>query len=180
MAKCIETWTLDRLLPYARNPRTHSPEQVDKIARSIDKFGFNVPILVDENSGILAGHGRLMAARKLGLRTVPVIVLTHLSEDQKRAFLLADNRIAQDAGWDDELLAGELKALEEEAFDLTLTGFDEDEIADLLAPPGGDSESPPSPSEIKLGVFVNCTSSRQQKKVLALLEERGYECRAVN
>lgn len=180
MAKRIEIWPLERLAPYARNPRTHSPEQIEKIARSIDTFGFTNPILVDENDGILAGHGRLAAARKLRLAQVPVIPLTDLSEDQKRLYIIADNRIALDAGWDPELLAGELAELKADDLDLSLTGFEEDEIEDLLAGVDGEAPDPSRPAETKIGVFVTCSSARQQKKVIALLTKQGYDCRAVN
>lgn len=100
MAKRIELWPLERLAPYQRNPRTHSEEQVTRIAASIAEFGFVNPILVDSRDGIVAGHGRLMAARKLGLAEVPVIVLDHLSGTQRRAYVLADNRLSELAGWD--------------------------------------------------------------------------------
>src|SRR6266705_2499006 len=114
MAKHIEHWPLDRLIPYARNPRTHSDTQVAQIAASIAEFGFNNPILVDTGAGIIAGHGRLLAARKLQLKEVPVIVLDHLTDAQKRAFIIADNKLAENAGWDEELLRVELAALQEE------------------------------------------------------------------
>ncbi len=129
----IEHWPLDRLLPYAANARTHSDDQVAQIAGSIAAFGFNVPCLVDERGVLIAGHGRLLAARQLELETVPVIRLEHLSEAQARAFRLADNRIAENAGWDDELLGAEFQWLREEAeFDLDLTGFELDEIDRLF------------------------------------------------
>src|SRR6266850_854619 len=111
MAKHIEHWPLDKLIPYARNPRTHSDAQVAQIAASIAEFGFNNPILVDTSSGVIAGHGRLLAARKLQLLEVPVIVLDHLTEIQQRAYLIADNRLALSGGWDEELLRVELAAL---------------------------------------------------------------------
>ena len=133
MAKHIELWLLDRLIPFARNPRTHSDAQVAQIAASIDEFGFNNPILVDTKAGIIAGHGRLLAARKLGLKEVPVIVLDHLSEAQKRAYIIADNKLAENAGWDDDLLRSELAALQEESFDISVIGFDDEELARLLA-----------------------------------------------
>jgi DNA modification methylase len=133
MAKRIELWPLQRLAPYQRNPRTHSEEQVTQIAASIAEFGFCNPILVDSRDGIIAGHGRLLAARKLGLDEVPVIVLDHLDENQRRAYLLADNRLSELAGWDHELLALELKELAESGFDATLAGFDQKEIDDFLA-----------------------------------------------
>ncbi len=140
MAKRIELWPLDRLVPYARNARTHSPEQIDRIAVSIVEFGFTNPILVDSRDGIVAGHGRLLAARKLGLAEVPVIVLDHLSETQRRAYVLADNRLSELAGWDDELLALELKELADAGFDATLAGFDSKEIDDFLASLERDAE----------------------------------------
>src|SRR6202789_4413595 len=132
-ARHIELWPIERLIPYARNPRTHSDAQVAQIAASIAEFGFNNPILVDTKAGIIAGHGRLLAARKLGLKEVPVIVLDHLSEDQKRAYIIADNQLALNAGWNDELLRMELEALHQEDFDLSLIGFEDQELALLLA-----------------------------------------------
>jgi DNA modification methylase len=123
------------LVPYARNSRTHSPQQVDKIAASIREFGFLNPIIVDGRNGIVAGHGRVLAAQKLGLSELPVIDASHLSEAQKRAYVIADNRLALDAGWDNEMLKIELQDLEVDGFDLSLTGFELDEIGDLLAEP---------------------------------------------
>src|SRR5512142_2733082 len=112
MARRIEIWPTDRLVPYARNARTHSDEQVAQIAASIVEFGFNAPILVDSKAGIIAGHGRLLAARKLSLAEVPVVVLDHLSETQRRAYIIADNKLALNAGWDERVLAQELRELE--------------------------------------------------------------------
>jgi DNA modification methylase len=133
VAKHIEMWLIERLIPWAKNPRTHSDDQVAQIAASIDEFGFNNPILVDTKAGIIAGHGRLLAAQKLGLEEVPVIVLDHLSEAQKRAYIIADNQLALNAGWDEDLLRAELAALQAEDFDLNLIGFEDDELARLLA-----------------------------------------------
>lgn len=132
LANRIEHWSVDRLQPYARNARTHSPEQVAKIAASITEFGFTNPILVDSSDGIIAGHGRLMAAKELGLSEVPVIVLDHLSDRQRRAYILADNRLALDAGWDEEMLAAELADLAADGFDVGLTGFSDQEIGKLM------------------------------------------------
>jgi DNA modification methylase len=128
----IELWSIGRLLPYAANARTHSDEQVAQIAGSIAEFGFNVPCLVDDRGVLIAGHGRLLAARRLGLQQVPVIRLGHLTDAQARAFRLADNRIALNAGWDDALLAAELERLKEEGVALDLLGFAEDELDRLL------------------------------------------------
>ena len=120
------------LIPYARNARTHSEDQVAQIAASIAEFGFTNPILTDGERGVIAGHGRLAAARKLELTEVPVIELTHLSAIQKKAYILADNRIAANAGWDDELLGVELTELKEAGFDLELMGFGDEELERLL------------------------------------------------
>src|SRR5580704_7127504 len=129
----IELWLIDKLIPYSKNPRTHSAAQVAQIAASIAEFGFNCPILVDTNAGIIAGHGRLLAARKLQIKEVPVIVLDHLTETQKRAYILADNQLALNAGWNESLLSIELAALQEEEFNLNVIGFEDEELARLLA-----------------------------------------------
>ena len=127
----IEQISIETLIPYANNARTHSEAQVAQIAASIREFGFNNPVLIDEQSSIIAGHGRVLAARKLELDSVPCIRLNHLSETQRRAYIIADNKLAMNAGWDDELLALEFEGLGEEGFDLELTGFTLDEIAEL-------------------------------------------------
>lgn len=121
----------EKLIPYARNSRTHSPEQVAQIAASIKEFGFTNPILIDEENGIIAGHGRLLAAQKLGIEEVPVIVMAGLTAAQKKAYVIADNKLALNAGWDDEMLRVEFQELQEMGFDLELTGFSLDEIAGL-------------------------------------------------
>ena len=141
LADRIELWSVDHLRTYERNPRTHSEAQVDQIAASMVEFGWTNPILIDEGAGILAGHGRLLAARKLGLAEVPVIRFEHLSEAQKRAYILADNQIALQAGWDDALLAEELAWLRDERFDLDLVGFDSTELERLLAIADGEMAS---------------------------------------
>ena len=124
---------VETLIPYARNPRTHSDAQIAKIAASLVEFGWTNPILVDGDNGIIAGHGRLAAARKLGLAEVPVIELAHLTPAQKRAYVIADNRLALDAGWDEEMLAVELAELSDVGYDLALTGFEDSELQSLLA-----------------------------------------------
>lgn len=130
----VEHWPLDRLRPYDRNARTHSDGQVAQIAASIVEFGWTNPVLADGQGVVIAGHGRLAAAQRLGLDTVPVLVLDHLTEAQRRAYVLADNKLALNAGWDEELLAAELRALNGDGFDLGLTGFSDEELADLMAP----------------------------------------------
>jgi DNA modification methylase len=134
----IDYRPIESLIPYARNARTHSEEQIASIAASIREFGFNNPILVDGQRGVIAGHGRILAARKLEMAQVPVIELAHLTETQKRAFILAENKLAERAGWDDELLSLELAELDASGVDLALAGFDDGEIDALLAKTGGD------------------------------------------
>ena len=143
LADKIERWPTAKLVPYARNARTHSDAQVAQIAASIAEFGFTNPILAGSDGVIVAGHGRLAAAQKLGLEMVPVVVLDHLTPTQRRALVIADNRIAENADWDDELLRVELEALQVEGFDLDLTGFDADALAELLAgdEPDGEGET---------------------------------------
>jgi len=127
----IQEVAVNKLIPYAKNSRTHSPEQVGQIAASIKEFGFRNPILVD-GVGIIAGHGRLMAAQKLGLDQVPTIDCSDMTESQKKAYIIADNKLALNAGWDNAMLTIELQDLEDEGFDLTLTGFDDKELDALL------------------------------------------------
>ena len=140
LADKIEQWPTAKLVPYARNARTHSEVQVAQIAASIVEFGFTNPILAGSDGVIVAGHGRLAAAQKLGLAVVPVVVLDHLTPTQRRALVIADNRIAENAAWDDDLLRVELEALQDEGFDLDLTGFDADALAELLAGDEPDNE----------------------------------------
>jgi DNA modification methylase len=129
----IEQWPVETLVPYARNARTHSDAQVAQVAASIARFGFVNPILVGPDRVIIAGHARLLAARKLEMSEVPVIVLEHLSEAQRRALVIADNRLALNAGWDEEMLALELATLRDEDFSLDVLGFDDEELSRLLA-----------------------------------------------
>ena len=123
---------VQELIPYVNNSRTHSEEQVNQICASINEFGFTNPLLIDEKDGIIAGHGRLLASKKLGMEEVPCIVLTGLTEAQKKANIIADNKMALNAGWDEELLKIELENLKELDFDLELTGFNVDELDDIL------------------------------------------------
>ena len=130
----IEMLPIEGLVPYANNSRTHSDEQVAQVAASIKEFGFTNPVLVDKDNMIIAGHGRMKAAMRLGITEVPCIRLDHLNDFQKKAYIIADNKLAMNAGWDDELLRLELGQLDEEGFDLSLIGFDDDELANLLIP----------------------------------------------
>ena len=129
----IEHLALDALIPYARNSRTHSDEQVAQIAGSIREFGFTNPVLIDGEGGIIAGHGRVMAARKLGLDNVPCIRLAHLTEAQKRAYIIADNKLALNAGWDEDMLSLELLDLRGADYALSITGFSADELEQIFS-----------------------------------------------
>lgn len=152
----IERWSISKLIPYARNARTHSAEQVSQIAASIKEWGWTTPVLVDEGGGIIAGHGRALAAQQLGIVEVPVMIATGWSDAKKRAYILADNKLTLNAGWDNEMLALELSDLAELGFDLDLTGFSAEEISELMPAEEGltDEDEVPEPPAIpvtKLG-----------------------------
>lgn len=123
---------LEKLVPYANNARTHSAEQINKLRSSLREFGFINPVIIDRDYGVIAGHGRILAAKEEGIQEIPCVFADHLTEAQKKAYIIADNRMAMDAGWDEELLRVEIEALQAEAFDLSLTGFDEKELSDLF------------------------------------------------
>ena len=132
--------SLDKLVPYVNNARTHSAEQINKLRSSLREFGFINPVIIDRDFGIIAGHGRVLAAREEGITDVPCVFVDHLTEAQKKAYIIADNRMALDAGWDEELLRVEIESLQAEAFDISLTGFGDDEIADLFGKDAGDAK----------------------------------------
>jgi hypothetical protein len=148
LADRIELWPINRLRPYERNPRTHSDAQVDQIAASMIEFGWTTPVLVDEQGDVLAGHGRLLAAKKLGLAEVPVVRFEHLSEAQKRAYRLVDNQLTLNSSWDEPLLAEETTWLRDERFDLDLLGFDASELERLLALANGEAPSDEAEDEV--------------------------------
>ncbi len=129
-----------KLIPYVNNARTHSQEQVNKLRGSLREFGFVNPVIIDADYNVIAGHGRLMAAKEEGIEEVPCVLVDYLTEAQKKAYILADNRYAQDAGWDEEMLRLEIESLEGMDFDVSLTGFDDQEIADLLAGDADDAK----------------------------------------
>src|SRR3990172_8892754 len=132
----VVKWPVEKLTPYARNARTHSEEQIIQIAASIAEFGWTNPVLIGPDGVLIAGHARLLAALKLGMTEVPVIVLEHLTETQRRALVIADNQLAiRGAAWDEEMLRVELEALQEDGFDLDLVGFTDEELEELLQEP---------------------------------------------
>jgi ParB family chromosome partitioning protein len=158
----IEQTATTDLIPYVSNSRTHSEGQVAQIAASIKEFGFNNPILVDKEKGIIAGHGRVLAARKLGMDKVPTVELSHLTETQRKAYIIADNKLALNADWDFELLGLEMGDLQDEGFDLDLVGFDSDEIAAMFPDPL--SEYPNLPDGDK-GSFQQMTFTLHNEQV---------------
>lgn len=128
----MEMVSIDKLVPYVNNSRTHSPEQINKLRSSLREFGFINPVIIDKDYGVIAGHGRLMAAKEEGIDEVPCVLVDYLTDAQKKAYIIADNRFAQDAGWDEELLRIEIESLQAEAFDISLTGFEDQELVDLF------------------------------------------------
>jgi DNA modification methylase len=140
--------SVNDLIPYVNNARTHSDDQVNQIASSIKEFGFTNPVLVDGENGIIAGHGRVMAAKKLNIQEVPTIELAHLTDTQKKAYILADNKLALNAGWDDQLLSLELLGLQEADFDLDLIGFSQEEVDEILSPDIEQCEGRTDPDEV--------------------------------
>lgn len=177
----IQEIEIEKLIPYARNSRTHSDDQVAQIAASIKEFGWTNPILVDGEAGIIAGHGRLAAARKLGLKKIPVIELSHLTTTQKKALIIADNKLALNAGWDSDMLALEFEELNIEGFDLDLLGFDETEINKLNENENYDDEI----KEVKDDgnrnlLLIETISEIELQKLFNELNERGFQCKIMN
>lgn len=162
------------LIPYARNARTHSDAQVNQICESIRQFGFCNPVLIDDGGGIIAGHGRVLAAKKLGLKKIPTITLSGLSESQRRAYILADNKIAENSGWDEELLKQELEDL---ASDFgAVPGFGDIDVSDIPDEPIDFSKS----ISARLAVVVEVDGEAQQKKVYEKLTKEGHKCRLLS
>ncbi|HZT90301.1 MAG TPA: ParB/Srx family N-terminal domain-containing protein [Stellaceae bacterium] len=164
------------LIPYANNSREHSPAQIGQIAASIKEFGFTNPVLVDADGGIIAGHGRVLAAQKIGIEEVPTIELKYLTEAQRRAYVIADNKLALNASWNDELLAIELGRLGEDGFDLSLTGFSATELNGLGGlGAGGDAAVDATPEGYV--VVVDCASEADQVDLIQRLQAEGRTCR---
>ncbi len=175
-AHAVEWLPLQSLLPYARNAKTHSAAQVTQIASSIKTFGFNNPVLIDEGGEIIAGHGRVIAAHQLQMPRVPCIVLKHLNKAKKRAFRLADNRIAENSGWDLEMLKMELTDTQVAGLEVDL-GFTEIELQRALGELEELDTSPRLSQEMQFRVVVDCADESQQKQLLIDLEARGFSCR---
>lgn len=171
---------INDLIPYARNARIHSEEQITRLASSIKEFGFINPVLIDKDNGIIAGHGRVEAARKLGLKTVTCLLVEHLTDIQRKAYILADNKLALDSKWDDEMLKLELEELNGSNFDIDFLDFDMNLDTELET---GINVSGTAEKEIayqeQYGVIVICKDEAEQEKVYEELFSKGYECRVV-
>jgi len=172
------------LLPYARNARTHSGDQVKQIADSIKEFGFTNPILIDEGGEIVAGHGRVLAAKRLKMKTVPAIVLAGLTAEQKRAYVIADNKLALNSDWDMDLLKAEIEGLQGAGVDPGLLGFVDADLSALFggpetAPANEIGDAPPSKYSEQYGVIVICESEADQKRTYESLSAQGFKTRVV-
>jgi ParB-like chromosome segregation protein Spo0J len=172
----IEMLATEQLVPYARNAKLHSETQIAAIAKSIEEFGFNNPVLIDAKDGIIAGHGRVLAAKKLGMAELPCIRLGHLTEAQKRAYIIADNRLSEiGGGWDLELLKRELEELQTLNIELELTGFDLEQLNNELAETT--KALPKIEETLRYSIVVECIDEQHQRELLQKFEEEGLQCR---
>jgi ParB-like chromosome segregation protein Spo0J len=173
----IQQLKVEDLIPYVNNSRKHSDEQVAQIAASIKEFGWTNPILIDGDKGIIAGHGRLMAARKLEMTEVPVIELSYLTPTQKKALIIADNKLALNADWEQELLKIEIQSLSDDNFDITLLGFDEIELGKMFDEMDEEDEIKGQNYNEVFNIIVECADESEQEKIFNRLNTEGYKCR---
>ena len=176
MKNKLEYLPISKLSAYELNSRTHSKEQIGQIAASISEFGFTNPVLIDQDNGIIAGHGRVEAAKQIGMNEVPCIRLSHLTEAQRKAYVIADNKLALNAGWDDELLKSEIEALRDLDFDINLLGFDSIELGKMFDEPEESELKEETYSEV-FNVIIECKDEDEQEKVFNRLDTEGYKCR---
>jgi ParB-like chromosome segregation protein Spo0J len=173
--------SIETLIPYSRNSRTHSETQIAQIAASLKEFGWTVPILIDAENMILAGHGRVAAARKLGIKEIPVVIADGWTESQKRAYVLADNKIAMNAGWDEEMLRIELEDIRASGLDFELTGFTEKELAAVLGElPEKLTDQVDVLDEQKQLLLVEVITERELEQLYEEMTKRGYKCKVMN
>ena len=181
----IEQLPLATLIPYANNARTHSDDQVEQMAASMTTFGWTNPVLIDQEAGIIAGHGRVLAAQRLGISTVPCIRLAHLNDAQRRAYMLADNQLALNAGWDNDLLTQELLDLQTLDIDLNLIGFDDSTLEQLLnldvAAEAGQEQQAHESHQYReqYGLIITCANAQAQETAYNELTQLGYQCKVV-
>lgn len=176
----IQYKPIQDLIPYARNSRTHNDAQIAQIAASIKEFGWTNPVLLDGENGIIAGHGRVLAAQKLGETEVPTIELSHMDENQKRAYIIADNKLALNAGWDNEMLALEVADLKDAGYDLGLTGFSLDEIAALNGEADIDEDFKEPIDESRNLLMIECQGERELETLYEEMQQRGFECKILS
>lgn len=179
----VERRPLAELVPYVSNSRTHSPEQVDQIAASMREWGWTNPVMVDEEGTVIAGHGRILAAQKLGFEEVPVMVAAGWTEAQKRAYVIADNKLALNADWDFEILRNELAGLNDEFFDLTLIGYTEEELTTLLKEDELPTDSQGDDTDKELDEYykieIECENAEHQEDVFNELTKQGHKCKVL-
>lgn len=175
----VERRPLTDLIPYAQNARMHSPEQVKQIVASIQEWGWTNPVLIDENGQIIAGHGRVLAAQKLKIADVPVMVARGWTETQKRAYVLADNQLALNGSWDEAILRLELDDLKVAGADLDLIGFSEKDMLRLLGDGTKDADTTPQMNGLEFRVVLDCEGEDHQKELLQRFEQEGLKCRAL-
>lgn len=175
----VERRQIGALKPYKHNARTHSKDQVAQLAKSIQEWGWTQPVLVDEADGVIAGHGRLQAAKSLGVSEVPVIVAKGWSEEQKRAYVLADNQLASNAGWDENLLRIEIGALGDAKFDVGLLGFSEEALANLFDTKSIVGDASPQLNGMNYAIVIRCSGEEDQTQLLDQLEKQGLKCEAL-
>ena len=176
----IQYKPIQDLIPYARNSRTHSDAQVAQIAASIKEFGWTNPVLLDGENGIIAGHGRVMAAHKLGETEVPTIELSHMDENQKRAYIIADNKLALNAGWDNEMLELEINDLKDAGYDLGLTGFSMDELSALNPNDEIEDDFKEPTDESRNLLMIECQGEHELEKLFEEMQQRGFECKILS
>lgn len=164
------------LIPYINNSRTHDDIHIKQIASSIKEFGFTNPILIDEDNMTIAGHGRLMAAKSLNIDEVPTITLTNLNEEQRKAYVIADNKLALNAGWDMDILKNELQELSDMDYNLDLIGFDIKELESIFDPLSDNTELKEEKYEQIYNIIVNCDNESEQERIYNELLEKGYQC----
>lgn len=173
----VERVPVDRLKAYPRNARTHTDAQIDQVAASIREWGWTMPVLVDDRDGIIAGHCRVEAAKRLGLSEVPVVRAIGWTDEQKRAYILADNKLSANAGWDHDLLRIELEELSEAGFDVELIGFSEAELASELGLVEQSEAETNQLGEMQYRIIVDCESEQHQSLLLQQFEREGLKCR---
>ena len=172
----IKYKTTAELIPYVNNSRTHSETQVQQVAASIKEFGFTNPILIDESSGIIAGHGRHLAAQLLSIEEVPTICLEGLTEAQRKAYVIADNQLALNSGWDLDLLKLEVLDLDDLGFNLDKLGFDDKFLTNLVDPLTNEVELKEESYSQVFNIVVNCDDEAHQERIFNELDEKGYKC----